>query len=82
MTKYILLESTVPTTWDGGFRADGYKVIDSIELDEKLDIPQNVLDGLIAKGKTMKPCPQIWSGIPARKEMKKTHETSKKGESP
>jgi hypothetical protein len=42
--KYVLLKSRVPTTYDGGFRASGYEVLEIIESDTDLQPQKDLLE--------------------------------------
>ena len=48
MTKYVLLESVVPTTFDAGFRPHGYQIVGKIiETDGPVPLPKDALENLL-----------------------------------
>lgn len=49
MVKMVLLQSVVGKTWDGGFRADGYKTVSVLEFETAMTIPENELASLFAE---------------------------------
>ena len=48
MVKYVVLKSRVPTTYDGGFRAQGYDVVEIVEVDkEHPDLTRGIINRII-----------------------------------
>ena len=49
MTKLVLLQSVVPSTYDAGFKASGYKVVELVETDEPVDLKAGILERAVAE---------------------------------
>lgn len=47
MTKYVVLKSVVPSTFDAGFRAAGYEIVEFIETDEPIDLPKDLIGRIL-----------------------------------
>ncbi len=54
MTKYVLLKSRVPSTFDAGFRSCGYEVVQIAEVDAPVELGKNPLDAILKKKKKKK----------------------------
>ena len=66
MTKYVLLKSIVPSTYDAGFKASGYEVVELVETEEPVELEPGVLEKILSGVKKKVLTPSIISG--ARKK--------------
>jgi len=43
MTKYVVLKSTVHSTFDAGFGMLGYEIVEFVESEDSVDLPKDLI---------------------------------------